>query len=218
MITRLLVLTLLCSCSSHMTSWNDERSSTDLALEELRLELSDLRHTLGGTKIDLQLMDEKIKGQETLLKSQIGTKVQGKGADLSIQLTSLERKLGDLQKNQERLAQDLKQLTLHANQTSTTFTQHQDKFRHLEQEIAAQNRKLEEVVKLKGTLTSLSQVLKERASGDNAPLKKYKVKSGDSLEKIAKSHNTTIEALKKLNDLDSDRIVLGQELKLPNHE
>lgn len=50
-------------------------------------------------------------------------------------------------------------------------------------------------------------------SDDNSV--KYIVKPGDNLEKIAKNHHTTIAAIKTCNNLKSDRIVVGQKLKLP---
>lgn len=43
----------------------------------------------------------------------------------------------------------------------------------------------------------------------------YKVKSGDNLSKIAQKHNTRVSTIKKLNHLKSDRIKIGQTLKLP---
>lgn len=43
----------------------------------------------------------------------------------------------------------------------------------------------------------------------------YTVKSGDTLTSIAKKHNTTINALRSANNLSTDRIVVGQKLKLP---
>lgn len=45
--------------------------------------------------------------------------------------------------------------------------------------------------------------------------KKYKVKSGDTLSEIALRHRTTVTAIKRLNNLRSDRIDIGQILKLP---
>jgi nucleoid-associated protein YgaU len=43
----------------------------------------------------------------------------------------------------------------------------------------------------------------------------YVVKSGDTLSRIAKVHGTTIKALKAVNGLASDRIIVGAKLKIP---
>ena len=42
----------------------------------------------------------------------------------------------------------------------------------------------------------------------------YTVKSGDTLWSIAKSHNVTIDHIKKKNNLKSDELKVGQKLKL----
>jgi LysM repeat protein len=43
----------------------------------------------------------------------------------------------------------------------------------------------------------------------------YTVKSGDSLTKIAGEHGTTVKALRTANSLKTDRITVGQKLKIP---
>ena len=43
----------------------------------------------------------------------------------------------------------------------------------------------------------------------------YTVKSGDSLTKIASQFGTTVKAIYSLNNLKTDRIVVGQKLKIP---
>jgi len=43
----------------------------------------------------------------------------------------------------------------------------------------------------------------------------YVVKSGDSLFKIAKNHGTTVNALRKANKLTTDKIKVGDKLKIP---
>ena len=43
----------------------------------------------------------------------------------------------------------------------------------------------------------------------------YTVKSGDNLLKIAAEHHTTVRAIRAANSLRSDRITVGQKLKIP---
>jgi LysM repeat protein len=43
----------------------------------------------------------------------------------------------------------------------------------------------------------------------------YLVKSGDTLTRIAKTCGTTVKALRSANNLDNDRIVVGEKLKIP---
>jgi LysM repeat protein len=43
----------------------------------------------------------------------------------------------------------------------------------------------------------------------------YVVQSGDSLTKIAQDHGTTVKALRDLNNLRTDRIKVGDKLKIP---
>jgi LysM repeat protein len=86
------------------------------------------------------------------------------------------------------------------------------KIQMLESEIASHEKKLEEVVKLKGTLTSISKAISPAPS----QAKSYRVIAGDSLEKIARKYGTTAEILRKLNNLSNDKIVVGQNLKVPD--
>jgi len=41
------------------------------------------------------------------------------------------------------------------------------------------------------------------------------VKRGDTLNKIARAHGTTVKAVKAANGLTSDRIAVGRVLKMP---
>lgn len=50
------------------------------------------------------------------------------------------------------------------------------------------------------------------AGGDSST---YKVKSGDTLSRIAKAHKTTVQELQRLNNLSTTQIRVGQVLKLP---
>jgi LysM repeat protein len=43
----------------------------------------------------------------------------------------------------------------------------------------------------------------------------YAVKSGDTLSKIATTHGTTVKAIRSANNLTTDKIKVGQKLKIP---
>ena len=51
----------------------------------------------------------------------------------------------------------------------------------------------------------------EAASGAHV----YNVKSGDTLIKIASEHHTSVKAIRAANSLKTDRITVGQKLKIP---
>jgi LysM repeat protein len=53
------------------------------------------------------------------------------------------------------------------------------------------------------------------AATANHPQTLYVVKPGDTLTRIAKAHGTTVKALKAANGLESDRIIAGAKLKIP---
>lgn len=58
--------------------------------------------------------------------------------------------------------------------------------------------------------------LAKLAQKKSAPAyKKYKVKSGDTLSHIAQRYRTTVTAIKRANNLRSDRINIGQVLNIP---
>jgi LysM repeat protein len=53
------------------------------------------------------------------------------------------------------------------------------------------------------------------STGSSTGEEAYTVKSGDTLTKIAKSHGTTVKAIRAENSLNTDHIKVGQKLKIP---
>lgn len=198
--TALLVLTLvwLSSCSPLRSSPNDEKHQLELTLHEVQTSLDDLKHDINCFQTELQILDGRIKYFENALaslKQHDLEKQQTKIDQISQTIQNLEKKWTSFEKSHLTEAKDLQTLSSHANETTAALTQFKDRINELEQEIFSQNRKYDEIAKK--TLI-------------------YKVKPGDSLEKIAKAHKTAVEKIKKLNHLDHDLIVVGQELKIPN--
>jgi LysM repeat protein len=209
-------LALLClglmvyGCTSQFGSMRSDKQESALALDEMRIELADVKHALHTYQVEMKILEDKLKLQQnsvSSIKNDSLKKQQPKLSEFSLQLAALEKKIEHLEKTQEKAIADLRQLSSHANQTSHSLTQ-------IEQQLTSHGKRLDDVAKLKATLSSISKAVNPKNSS-NAAFKKYQVKAGDSLEKVARSHQVTVDAIKKMNGLENDRISAGQEIKIP---
>lgn len=204
---------LAAGCSPLKSSPHDEKHQLELTLHEVQTNLDDLRHDINCCQTELQILDGRIKYNEnalTTLKQQDLEKQQIKLEQLFVQLQSLEKRFSSSEKLRDGSNQEFHQLTLHAQETTTALLQFKNRIEELEKELIAGQRRFEELGKLKSTIEGLAQSLRI-----SEPYKVYKVRPGDSLEKIAKLHKTGVDKIKKVNGLNQDLIVVGQELKIP---
>lgn len=178
---------LLGGCSSTLTAL---RGDQDHIFDEFRTEIADLKHALHTTEVELKLLEDRFDNQEPAQK----------GAPAEV--TSLQKKISSLEKSIDKINVDLRSLMTYANQTTTSLTQYKNQIQEID-------KKLEEISKLRSTL---SQISKGYTAAAEASSQSYRVKSGDSLEKIARKFQVSVESLKENNDLKSDKIVIGQEL------
>ncbi len=209
-------LLFLASCSPLRSSPEDEKHQLELTLHEVQTNLDDLRHDINCFQTEIQILDGRIKYYENALatlKQQDLEKQQAKIDLLVQQIHQLEKKWTALEKNQAGDGKELQELLSHANETTSALSQFKDRIQELEQDILSQNRRFDDVAKLKGNIETLTKGLR---TSNGESYKIYKVRPGDSLEKIARAHKTAVERIKKLNNLEQDLIVVGQELKIPN--
>ena len=78
------------------------------------------------------------------------------------------------------------------------------------------NTTVNDIKRINGLTTdylSVGQVL--RIPTSNSTTFTYVVKNGDSLYKIAQTYNTTVDELRRLNNLTSNSLVIGQQLVIP---
>ncbi|MBF8263586.1 MAG: hypothetical protein HW387_1251 [Parachlamydiales bacterium] len=181
----------------------------------MQTNLDDVRHDLNCFQTEMQILDGRIKYYENALasiKQQDFEKQQSIIERLTQQMAALEKKYSVVEKNRDANTADFQQLTSHANETSAAMIQFKNRIAELEQEIQLQNRRFDEIAKLKGHFEGLTKQL----GTSSVDKKTYKVRPGDTLDKIARFHKTTIERIKKANNLEQDLIVAGQELAIPN--
>lgn len=182
----------LASCSSHLSVLQQDKHEHSIAVRELREELADLKHGLNNTQVELQILEEQYKTQESSSK-----KTTSSGSSQESKIAALEKKISQLSNN--------------AAQTTQHLTDCHIKIAELEKTVQHQNALLTEIVQLKSSLTSLTNSLQKAGREDTV----YKVKAGDSLEKIARLYKISVTALKEENELSNNKIIIGQELKIP---
>jgi len=209
----ILILALL--CFAHPLSARPQVGYyTNPEVDELRLEIDDLKHALHTAHVELQLLDERLKKQDNAI---LGVKGQNLGKEahslsvLTSQVLSLEKKISHFEKTLDKVTGDLRTLSHSANQTLA-------KIQSLETDLSLHDKRLDEVVKLKETLTSISKAIGQRPLPEisSSATKPYRVKAGDSLEKIARNNHIPVDSIRKINNLPNDKIVVGQELRLPS--
>lgn len=69
---------------------------------------------------------------------------------------------------------------------------------------------------LSSNLLSVGQVL--RVPNNSSTTFEYIVKNGDTLYRIAQYYNTTVDEIKKINNLTTNGLVIGQVLQIPKNK
>lgn len=199
---------LLASCGS-ISSSSGEKHQMELSLHKVRTEVEDIKHELNTYEIEHHVIEGKLIDQDQTiasLRQQVAELKSGKLDSFVQELQNIEKKLHQVSKKQEKITADIRQLSSHANDTTTALSQYKDKISQFEKTIQGQSLQLQEISKIKEGITKLAEA--------ESP-KPYKVKSGDSLEKIARDQHTSVDELKRLNQMTTDLIVIDQLINLP---
>lgn len=167
------------------------------SVEELRQTVNFLRRELENQNESLKTLEQKNVTQEDII-DQLTREME---KNQTAQKERLKLNQGDT----VSLQQEVKSLSKHKKETDDSLSQLKKKLDSLEKSMKS----------LDSAVVNLVELAKLNAGIASDGDKTYQVKAGDSLEKIARKHGTTIKALKELNNLNKDQIVIGQTLKLP---
>ncbi|MBI3211921.1 MAG: LysM peptidoglycan-binding domain-containing protein [Simkania negevensis] len=201
---------LFTGCAAINSSPKEEKHQMELSLHKLRTDVEEIKHDLNTYEIEYHVLEGKLTDQDHLidsLKKQLYELKKSKVESFAESVAKIESTILSLSKQQEKILADIRQLSSHANETTTALSQYKEKIASFEQSVSAQKEQIKEIIKLKTLMSQLSP---------NEPKEKrvHKVQPGDSLEKIARDYGLSVEEIKKFNHLSSDLIVVGQDLKL----
>ena len=154
--------------------------------------IEEMHTEIAELKHSLHSTEIELKLLQENLEHQTDTKV-GQVSEL---VEEMSKKISMLSKNHDKLCADLKSLAAHAGQTTTALSQYRTKIQELEKSLS----------------------LAQRQQKQEKKEEHYRVQSGDTLEKIARLHHTTVQHLKVLNGLQGEIIYVGQLLKISKDE
>jgi LysM repeat protein len=180
-----------------MASRHEEQTNQQIALfEEVRIALFDVKQTLNTQKLDLELLEEKVAKLDR--RSEVSP--------------ALEQRLSTLEHLQEGAMSDIRSLNQFLKETASSLDQLQQQFLTLDQRLKHESERLGEVANLRSTISSLSKAMSSHTQNMG---KTHRVRTGESLEKIARQYETSVEEIKRTNGLTTNKILIGQELKIP---
>ncbi len=213
---------ILISASPRPVVYSDTQNNT--AMREMQNLLQSLRYESNNHEQEIRIFDEKLKNLDTIIESLREESDQvnlSNKNQIKSQSTAMSEKLSAQEALAQGLISDMKQFKTHAQEVDASFVAIHKKIGALETAVAQINDNIKHMQEAIYTMTDALQGkdVSDKKSGTAASPKNqsnvYIVKSGDSLEKIAKKHQTTVQAIRDLNGLCNDRIIVGKALQLP---
>ena len=203
-----------------------ENSST--VIRQLKTGLADLKNDVKNHESEIRIFEEKLYNQESSfdqLRQQLIDDVQSQRdfaraskINLDGKTETLDQSIKNLEMMTRGFIADLRQMKTQANDSVIVLGQYKQKLTELERLLDTQNQHMQN---LEAALHSMMEVLqaketaKEIGAKESEGPKTYKVQSGDTLEKIARTQKVTVQSLRDANQLSNDRIIVGQKIKIP---
>lgn len=201
------------AAAPYRSNQGNTQPSDSGTLRSLHENIEAMRHSHRNQENQLRELDQKFETIDAIidsLRKQLHDSSKAHKDSLTSSTSNLETKVGDLELAVKGAAIDLRELKDHANETTAALTQYQQRLRELEKLLQQQSQQIDN---LQSALKSVTEILSK--GSEDVATKVYRVKSGDSLDKIAQAHQTSVKVIKELNNLNHDRININQKLKIP---
>lgn len=171
-----------------------------------------LPNRIHNCEVEIDMLKKNIESQEEarsalerdVLKLMKATKESSRESAQSV----VDKNLA-IEKQVEKLVIDLKEMKRFSQDLHKTFSSVEKSITTLEERLQTQAQSIQSLEK---AMRALTQAFKGSSTSENSST--HIVQSGESLEKIAKKYNTTVRAIKDLNNLSSNMIRQGQELQI----
>jgi chromosome segregation ATPase len=178
-------------------------------LHDMQSAIRTLQYNTDNHSQELQQAQERFNTMDDIiqgLRKELDSNDRKQQEQAQTAIAGLKLKIRELEGDVSRLTNELQQ----TREALGQLPHYRKSLEDMQKQNAVRDKNLEN---LHSALNAMMEALQGQESEKKAEA--YRVKSGDTLEKIANAHKTSVKAIKELNGLASDRIRLGQELKIP---
>lgn len=201
-------------CISHLSAAPRASPATGaVAMQEVRKGLNALQYNIDNHAQELREASERFSTLDEIIAALRQEQADFRKQQQEQQLQTIapfKLKIREFEGELQKFTQEVQQIKSHMHETAALLSQYRKSLEEMQKQDAVRDKNIEH---LRSALSSLMEAMQTQEIETKRDA--YRVKSGDSLEKIALIHNTTVKAIKELNALTTDRIRIGQELKLP---
>ncbi len=177
-------------------------------------QIAQLKREVTALQSEFEMLQERLNYQDNDLET-----IRQDLGQISFNSNQRGDQLVNLEAATNSLGQDVANACKDNERCQKILAQFQTQVRQVEKNVEIQGQNIRNLEKAVHALVELMQK-SDRSStprvGLNSSVSTHTVREGDTLEKIARQHKTTIDAIKEANGLVSDRIVSGKKLKIPS--
>jgi LysM repeat protein len=210
---------LLCmsSCTSMSPIAKTDKYQMEITLHKTRADIEEIKHDLHTQKMEVTVVEGKLVNQEDSLASLKKEAFElshckldqyfHHANQLDKRIASLEKCYGEIEESQNKIVQS-------TNEMYKALSQNKERMNEMERLISVQSKSLNEIAKLRKNVDKVSQMLE----GEKREffVDTYRIKGGETLDEIAHTYGVSLDVLVKINRLETDKVVAGQEIIVPS--
>jgi chromosome segregation ATPase len=180
----------------------------EFSVQKLKNEIEDLKQEMKAYQIEVGILEGKIMNHDEDLGYLQAQDLPGKNGGRSLDSQTLvEKKVLEIERTLDLLVRRFDRIEIESKEIAKSVGIYKQRFQDYEKFLQSQNDSIQELGKLKRNLKEIREDALETTT--------YRVRAGDSIDKIARQFGTTPEQLKKINQLHNDLILVGQEIRVP---
>ena len=191
---------------SSLTSLKNSSKNNEVEIKQLQERIYNLENSNDTIQTNFEAAATEInKSYENFCNS-----LNKKHSTLQERVKECEEQLLKVSAGLKPVLEDIRACAAKIDENSSAISDLKAKLNTNDKKINILGSQIENIESALKTLLEAVQL-----SSEDQPILSYTVKAGDNLEKIAKTYKVSVRSIKSYNNMVSDKIWVGQKLKIP---